>query len=244
MIVANAVKEKIQSIPEGIVFTISDFDIDPQYDMAVAKILLRRVSSGNLMKVSKGKYYKPKQTLLGQIKPVTYELVKDFIEIEERMIGYMTGVQAFSAMGITSQISGSILIGTNRYRRPVKRGEYTVRFLQQNNEITEENVELLRILDAVKLIREIPSVSPDDACRSIIRLIKELDKEKQARLENLALAYTSYVRAITGAIFQYLGISAQTLRNSLNGVTSYQMPISESTLPTKSDWRIYEPARR
>ncbi len=244
MIVANAVKEKIQSIPEGIVFTISDFDIDPQYDMAVAKILSRMVSSGNLMKVSKGKYYKPKQTLLGQIKPVTYELVKDFIEIEERMIGYMTGVQAFSAMGITSQISGSILIGTNRYRRPVKRGEYTVRFLQQNNEITEENVELLRILDAVKLIREIPSVSPDDACRSIIRLIKELDKEKQARLENLALAYTSYVRAITGAIFQYLGISAQTLRNSLNGVTSYQMPISESTLPTKSDWRIYEPARR
>ncbi len=244
MIVADIVKDKILSIPEGVVFTISDFAVAPQYDMAVAKLLSRMVASGDLLKIAKGKYYRPKQTLLGEMKPVTSELVKDFLESDGRIIGYITGTQAFSAMGITSQISGSILIGTNKYRRPVKRGEYTVRFLQQDNEITNENIELLRILDAIKLIREIPSVSPNEACRSIISLVKELDSGKQARLEKLALVYTSYVRAITGAIFEYLNIPAKALRASLNGVTSYEMPISESILPTKTNWRIYEPARR
>ncbi len=244
MIIANIVKDKIRSIPEGIVFTISDFAIDPKYDMAVAKLLSRMVVSGDLLKIAKGKYYKPKQTLLGPMVPATSELVKDFLESEGRMIGYITGTQAFSAMGITSQISGSILIGTNKYRRPVKRGDYTVRFLQQDNEITEENVELLRILDAVKLIREIPSASPNEACKSIIRLIKDLDAQRQMMLEELALAYTSYVRAITGAVLEYLNIPSKKLRNSLNGVTSYVIPISESTLPTKINWRIYEPSRR
>ncbi len=244
MVVANIVKDKILSIPEGVVFTISDFAIDPQYDMAVAKILSRMVASGDLLKIAKGKYYKPKQTLLGEMKPVTSELVKDFLESDGQIIGYITGTQAFSAMGITSQISGSILIGTNKYRRPVKRGEYIVRFLQQDNEISADNIDLLRILDAIKLIKEIPSVSPNDACKSIIRLVKELDSQKQTQLEKLALSYTSFVRAITGAIFEYLGIPAKELRNSLNGVTSYVMPISDNILPTKSNWRIYEPTRR
>ncbi len=62
-----------------------------------------------------------------------------------------------------------------------------------------------------------------------------------AELEKLSLAYTSYVRALLGAILEYIGLPTTTVRKSLNGVTSYKLPVSESVLPNKSNWNINEP---
>ena len=50
-----------------------------------------------------------------------------------------------------------------------------------------------------------------------------------------------------GAILEdigYDGNSMDNIRKSLNGVTNYHLPISESVLPNKQNWRIYEPARK
>lgn len=243
MTIGDQIKQKVAAIPAGVVFTISDFGFDPSNDMALAKALSRMATAGELCKVSKGKYYKPKETVLGKIKPVNSEIVKDFLEKDGKIIGYITGPQAFATMGITSQISSSIIIGTGKYRRPLKRGEYNVLFLRQDNPITEDNIALLRILDAVKMIRDIPGASPDTACQSIISIIQELPETDMEELERLSLAYTSYVRALIGAILEYIGASATAVRKSLNGVTSYKLPISEAILPNKSNWRIYEPAR-
>lgn len=243
MTIGDQIKQKVAAIPAGVVFTISDFGFDPSNDMALAKALSRMVTAGELCKISKGKYYKPKETVLGKIKPANSEIVKDFLEKDGKIIGYITGSQAFAAMGLTSQISSTIVIGTGKYRRPLKRGEYSVTFLKQDNPITERNIALLRILDAIKMIREIPGMTPDAACKSIISIIQALPTEDMKELEELALAYTSYVRALVGAMLDYIGISTTVIRMSLNGVTSYKLPISESVLPNKSNWRIYEPAR-
>lgn len=242
MIVGKQIKEKLSMIPEGVVFTISDFGFDAAYDLALAKALSRMVSEGSLSRISKGKYYKPQQTLLGSLKPSDSELVKDFLVKDGQLIGYISGNQAFASMGLTTQISSSIVIGSRVYRRPVARGECRVSFLQQNNPITKENIELLRILDAIKLIREIPAVSPNEACKSIIAIIKSLSDAQREELANLSLSYTSYVRAITGAILEYIGKPSSVVRKSLNGLSSYKLPISQSVLPNKSNWNIYEPS--
>lgn len=244
MIIGEQIKQKIASFPEGMVFTISDFGLDPSNDPALAKALSRMASSGELCKVSKGKYYKPKETLLGKIKPANSEIVKDFLEKEGKIIGYITGPQAFATMGLTSQISSSIVIGTSKYRRPLQRGEYNISFLRQDNPITKDNIELLRILDAIKMFREIPAVTPDSACKTIISIIQALPIEKRRELESLSLSYTSYVRALLGAMFEYIGEPVSSVRKTLNGVTSYKLPISEYVLPNKSNWNIYEPSRK
>ena len=70
---------------------------------------------------------------------------------------------------------------------------------------------------------------------------EQLNREE---LEKLALLYTNYVRALIGAILEYTGSPATTIRKSLNGVTTYSLPISESVLPNKSNWNIYEPSRK
>ena len=244
MVIGEQIKQKIASFPDGVVFTISDFGFDPGNDRALAKALSRMTTSGELCKVSKGKYYKPKETMLGRMKPISSEIVKDFLEKDGEIIGYITGPQAFAAMGLTSQISSAIMIGSGKYRRPLQRGEYKISFLKQDNPITTDNVEFLRILDAIKLIREIPAVSPDAACKAISSLIQSLPPQSTGELEKLSLAYTSYVRALLGAILEYIGRPTAVVRKSLNGVTSYRLPISESVLPNKSNWNINEPSRK
>ena len=244
MVIGEQIKQKIASFPAGTVFTLSDFGFDPSNDPALAKALSRMAASGELCKISKGKYYKPKETLLGIIKPANSEIVKDFLEKDGEIIGYITGAQAFASMGLTSQISSVIMIGSRRYRRPLQRGEYKISFLKQDNPITKDNIEFLRILDAIRLIRQIPAVTPDAACKTITSLIQSLPSESNEELERLSLAYTSYVRALLGAMLEYIGRSTTIVRKSLNGVTSYNLPISSAVLPNKSNWNINEPSRK
>lgn len=243
MRVAALVKSRIDSFPAGYVFTLSDFGLDPSNEIALAKLLSRMAASGELMKAAKGKYYKPRKTTFGVLKPAYEELVKDYLVKDGEIIGYITGTAAFSQMGLTTQISSGIMIGVNKYRRPVMRAGYQVRFLLQENPIKEEYVDLLLILDAIRLIREIPGTSPAEACRIIIDLIRSLDDNRTAELERLSLKYTNYVRAVVGATLEYLGRPTDLVRKSLNGLSSYILPIPLSVLPTKMNWKINEPTR-
>ncbi len=244
MVVASEIRNKIDSFQTGYVFTMSDFALEPTNEMALSKLLSRMAASGEIVRVSKGKYYKPKKTLFGVMKPAYEELVKDLLVKGGVLVGYLTGAAAFSSMGLSTQISSNILIGSNKYRRPIERGGYKVSFLLQSNPITQDNVALLQILDAIKMIREVPGTTPTDACKILIDLVKALDVDRTAELERLSLKYTSYVRAIVGAILEYLGRPTDVVRRSINGVSSYKIPIAESVLPTKNNWRIYEPARK
>lgn len=238
MTVAEQVKEKIDSFETGFVFSIDDFGLKGNQVLALAKMLSRMVAGGELKRAARGKYYKPRETMFGVIGPAYNELVKDFLTKDGRMVGYVTGTAAFSSMGITTQITSELLIGTNIYRRPMMRNGYRVRFLRQKNEITKENVDLLRLLDAVLLIREIPAVTPDEACETITGLVRMLSTEQRAELERLALAYTSYVRAVVGAILEMVGTEAPLLKLSLKWTSRYDLPLSERVLPNKKNWRI------
>ena len=108
----------------------------------------------------------------------------------------------------------------------------------QPNEIYEQTIHLLRILDAIRLIREIPAVTPDECTIRLGQLIKKLPKEEKQKLCELAIPYTPYVRALLGAIMEMNGINTYNLKTSLSGVTTYKFPISDDTLSTKQNWNI------
>lgn len=238
MVITKQVREILDTMPQGRVFTIADFNVPQEYQPALVKALSRLVADGLIRKLSKGRYYKPKQTLFGTLKPPVMEVVKDFLERNGKLTGYITGTAAFAQMGLTTQITSAITIGTNKYRRPLKRGEYTVSFIVQPNAITEENIPLLRILDAIKLIREIPATSPDDCVQGISRLVSALSEDDRKRLATLSESYAPYVRALLGAILACIGTETFGLRDTLNGVTTYKLPVSAQALPTKSAWNI------
>lgn len=238
MVIGRMIKEKLSSTPEGVVLTTKDFDVEMRYQPALVKALNRLVHQGVLQKIAKGKYYIPKKSIFGMLKPSESELVKDFLEQDGKVVGYITGTNAFASMGLTTQISSSVLVGTNKYRRPVTRDEVKISFLLQLNPITSSNIPLLRILDALRLVKEIPATSPDECVINICRAIGLLSLEQRNELVELSLAYTPYVRALLGAIYEDLGFDTEIISKTLNGVTSYKLPISDKALSNKRNWNI------
>lgn len=241
MLIADRIKEVVRNTPEGVVLTIADFGVDPECQQALVMALSRMVRGGELEKVSKGRYYKPKMSIFGALGPSQSEIAKDFLVKRGRTVGYITGTSAFASMGLTTQITSSLLIGTAKYRRPVRRGDTMISFLVQPNPITEENIPLLRILDAIRLIREIPATTPDEAVSHLAGIIGGLSLPDQRNLASLSGGYTSYVRAVLGAVLEYNAADERIIaqvRKSLNGTTNYKLPISESSLPTKRSWNI------
>ena len=70
MVIGNEVKKKIADTPDGIILTIGDFNVPMQYQGALVKALNRLTNQGTLQRLSKGKYYKPRKTIFGTLKPV------------------------------------------------------------------------------------------------------------------------------------------------------------------------------
>ncbi len=224
------------------VFTANTF-ADEHISAGAARMVLERmVSEGKIRKLDKGRYYKPEQSMFGEIAPSVEDVITDLVESNTHQpIGYLTGTIAFNQLGLTTQISAQIQIGVRKYRRPMKRGQYTISFVHQPNAITRENIGLLRLLDALRFFREIPATAPNDVVARMIYLIGKLEPEQQQRMIGLALHYSPYVRALLGAILEHIGVGeeqTQTLRHSLNALTHYTLQISPQALPTLSNWNI------
>ena len=70
------------------------------------------------------------------------------------------------------------------------------------------------------------------------KAINVLSKEQKQELAELSLAYTPYVRALLGAIYESMGLDTETISSTLNGVTNYKLPISDKVLSNKRNWNI------
>lgn len=238
MVIAKQLKEKLRNIPEGQVFSMHDFDVPMECQPALQRAMSRLVADGAIQKISKGKYYKARKSVFGTLPPPVMEIVKDYLERDGVPTGYITGTAAFAKMGLTTQITSAITIGTKQYRRPLKRGKYTISFILQPNDITADNIPLLCILDALKLLNKIPAASPNECVTILTKQIAALPEDDCTRLTGLAAGYAPYVRALLGAILESIGVDTSVLRRKLNGTTRYKLPVSEQALPTKKNWNI------
>ena len=163
MKIVDKIESQIKKIPNGQVFTYTDFDIEVQRKDTIVKTLNNLVAKGKITKLSKGKFYKPQVTEFGALLPSSYQIVKDFIEKDGKLIGYLTGYSIYNDLLLTTQIANVIQIGTNQYRRALKRGNYKISFVLQSNKITVSNFRILQILDTVRFVRSIPATTTDDA---------------------------------------------------------------------------------
>lgn len=245
MTTAKKIKQMVSAFPDDFVFVASDLDCDISQREAAARALQRMAERGEISKLAKGKYYKPRITMFGSLKPSPAQIAKEYLVKNGKTIGYLTGGVAFSRYSLTTQISSEIQIGTNQYRRPLSRGDYRISFILQTNPISESDIDLLRLLDCLRFIKNIPSTTPDEACKRMIHVINNFSEEEKLKLVKYALGYTPFVRALLGAILENTGSSetvTQPLRQSLNGISKYRLPISQAILPNKQSWRIYEPS--
>lgn len=232
------IQERINAIGFGVIFGYSDLGLPADMQVAGAMALSRMVARNELKKAGRGKFYKPELSRLGEMPLMPEQLTKDLLFKNDKRIGYVTGAPAFAQMGLTTQISSKILIGSAKYRRPENRAGYIISFTKQVNEITDDTIPMLRFLDALKFIKQIPATAPDEVITVLLQQLKMMPQEQRVQVVDLAMNYSASVRAILGAMLEFLNIECEQLKSSLNVFTTYKPGISGSTLPTIKNWNI------
>lgn len=240
MKISDIVANKINRFKAGYVFTYEDFEVPVKNKSALKMALNRLVSTGKIIRLSKGQFYKPEITQFGSLRPSECQIVKDLLEEDNKIIGYLTGVSAYNNLGLTTQISNTIQIGTNIDRKPRERGKYNIRFIRQKNTISKDNIYLLQILDSIRFIKRIPDSDIKSSVIRIKEIIRGLSNVEQRLIIKLALKYNPATRALTGAILEQMNNPDEVmgLYESIKPVTEFKLNINENILENKQKWRI------
>ena len=230
----------IDRLPGGFVFTYEYFDLEVKQKEAVIKALNRMVSSGRLSKLAKGRYFKPEVTPFGALEPSQEQVVKDLLEEDGKITGYLTGYSIYNKLGLTTQVSNTIQVGKKEIRPKFKRERYTISFIKQKNTITKKNISLLQILDAIRYVKKIPDATVALSTVRFLEILKEMKSEKKMELVRLSLKYPPSTRALLGAMLDELQEASMTtlVKDSLNPITKYKLPGVDVVLTKASDWNI------
>ncbi len=237
---SNFISSEISRLPQSTIFTYKDFIKEGNSREATIKALNRKVASGEIAKIAKGKFYVPKQSIFGGVKPNEEEMIKDLLEENGEIVGYITGLSMYNRLGLTTQISAVTVIGKNEVRPAFKRDYLRIHFIKQKNKITKDNVQLLQILDAIRYVKEIPDADIDFLCSRFLSILKNIPRDSQSKMVNLAILYPPATRALLGALLDELGAMdfTEPLYKSLNPITVYKLPRASKVLSNTQKWNI------
>ena len=238
--IANTVRKNISAIPEGEVFNYNCFTINQNKEQAVVKEISRLAKNGTIVRIEKGKYYKPLQTRFGILRPEENEIIKMVTQKGKQQIGYLSGAAMYNRMGLTTQVSNVLIIARNG-RLPAKEiNGYKVKFISQPIKINQKDIPLLQFLDAIKDIKDIPDTSVDKSIDILISKLKSLLSEELKQLIHLSLQYNPATRALLGAIIEkyFSFVNLAELKKTLNPLTKYKIGITAETLPNLKNWNI------
>lgn len=238
--ITKSVSKKVDNIPFGYVFTYAEIIDKPDKAEATIKALNRMVVSEKLKKISRGRFYKPEKTPFGELEPDEYQIAKDLLEKDKKLIGYLTGLSIYNKLGLTTQIGNTIQIGRNSVRPPLSRGKYKITFILQKNSINKENISLLQILDSIKYFNKIPDSNPSFVINRFKTLLSNLSYMQLKRLVNLLMNYPAKTRALTGALLDETGHNDYLgkIKSTLNPITIYELGFIKEVLPTVEKWNI------
>ncbi len=234
------IRNKIKELPEGKTFGYADLGIATEDYQTAAKVMERLQSKGIVKKISKGVFYKPKQTVFGELKPDYNEQLRTYLFENGKRIAYETGFSLYNRLGLTTQMAFRIKIASRSKRISINRGALKADAVKSYAEVTDRNYELLGFLDAFKDIKRIPDSNVKTSVKILSGKIKDLDEKQIVEMLKYAILYPPRVRALLGAILENANntVNLQKLKESLNPLSSYELGMKESDLPTLKNWNI------
>lgn len=241
MSISTNIKNVIKNIPEGKPFGYKDLNISNNNIVAVAKVMERLQKDGNIKKLSKGIFYKPKQSILGELQPSYSELIRPYLFENGKRIAYITGTSLYNQLGLTRQMAFTVKIASQSKRISINRGRLKAVPAKSYVEVTENNYQILGILDAFKDIKKIPDCSVKNAIKRLSSILKKLSNTQKAQLINYARRYPARVKALVGAVLESLDYSNESLdalRKELNPFTKIKLGIKDELLSTRKNWNI------
>lgn len=240
MQVAKKIERRISRMEEGTTFKYAQLAIDRSDYSAAAKAIERLIKKGIIKRVSTGVFYKPRQSVFGELRPREEELLKPYLFIGDKRIAYITGGVLYNRMGLTTQVPKAIKVASKVKRVTTKIGRTQVKPVKSYVDVTNDNYYLLEILDAFKDFKTIPDLDKASAINLLRNRISELSENELSKMVKYALKYPPRTIAFLGAILEYLEMKEylEALKNHLNPFTTYNLGIKKEVLPTVSNWNI------
>ena len=240
MKVAQKIEKQINKIKEGTTFKYQQLSIESSEYSAATKAIERFIEKGIIKRVSTGVFYKPKQTIFGELKPNEEELLKPYLFQHNKRVAYITGTSLYNRMGLTTQIPKNIKIASRDKRITVSVGNIKGTPVKSYVDVTDKNFYLLEILDAIKDFKKIPDLDKASAIKIISNRLKELNTNEIKQLIKCVLSYPPRVRGFLGALLEKIDSSIELtiLKKSLNPLSEYNYGINKSSLSTAPNWNI------
>jgi hypothetical protein len=241
MAIATYIRNTIQQLPEGTIFGYDTLRLETSQYLTAAKALERLHKQGIIKKVAKGMFYRPERTVFGELQPDYHALLQMYLFEQGKRIAYITGTALYNRLGLTTQMPVRIKIASRAKRIVINHGALRADAVKSYADVTDENYELLGLLDAFKDVKEIPDCSIEQAVERLRVMLFELSSEKQKECIDYALLYPPRVRALLGAMLEYGGYGANEtnrLKESLNPFSVFKVGLTEDALPTKTLWSI------
>ena len=240
MAVTQKIQSKINKFKDGTTFKYDDLSIDAKELSAAAKAIERLIEKETIKRISKGVFYKPKQSVFGELKPNEIELLKPYLFQNGKRVAYVTGTSLYNRMGLTTQIPKTVKIASRDKRIRVETESIKAAPIKSYVDVSEKNYYLLGILDALKDFKKIPDLNKKQAIKIISNKLKQLNQSELKILTKCALAYPPRVRAFLGALIENYTNSndAFQLKKSLNPLSEYNFGLNKSILPNIDKWNI------
>jgi hypothetical protein len=220
--------EQISEIPDGKIFTFSDLSFPLEKTANVAVILSDLSKESKLARIEKGAYYKPKKSSLGLgILPVFQE--EQIAYLTRKLNGYLTGNYIYNKMSLTEQVSQTITIASHVPVRPFTFNKLSIECVKayvDNIPNNDAELHLIRILDAIKDIKQIPAIHPHEAYHRIFSYhISHLSQPELDKIVSLSILYPPRVRKILGDMMEQnnnLGLR-KYLVNTISPTTRFDL---------------------
>jgi hypothetical protein len=239
MKVSEKIERKINKMQEGTTFKYQQMGIDQSEYGAATKAIERLLKKGMIKRVSTGVFYKPIQSVFGELRPREEELLKPYLFQNGERIAYITGGSLYNRMGLTTQVPKTIKVASKVKRVTTKIGKTQVKPVKSYVDVTNENYYLLEILDALKDFKTIPDLDKKSAVTLLQNKIGKLPENERSKMIRYALKYPPRVSALLGAILDLSKVNGlEILKKNLNPLTNYKLGIKEEILPTAPKWNI------
>lgn len=234
MNVFSTVRDELKRLEPGSIITYKDFDVPATAVPTLIKALSAFYKQGILGKITKGMYYKPRPTEFGTLPPSTTQLLGLLLERQKDQVAYLTGINTYNALRLTTQLSTEYVIATDRPRSPIKLGGGTIRFVLARLPVAPSSPRLAQLLDAIADIRAIPDCSPTRAAQILAEHLRNLSPEERKDLASLSTAYPPSARAVLGILLDQIGERrlAQEVFQGLNPLSTYRTGLDMSVFPS------------
>ncbi len=234
------IKEKINSIKDGQTFSYRQLSIDSSEYQTAAKSIERLIKKGMIKRISTGIFYKPKQTVFGELLPSNEEILKSYLFRKGKRIAYITGTSLYNKLGLTTQVPQTIKIASRENEIKINKSNIKAIPAKSYIDVTNKNYQYLEILDSIKDFKKIQDLNIENGITILLTIIKRFKQKEVNKIIKLSLKYPPRARALLGALLESNNLknNLKELQKSLNPLSIYSFGIEKKNLSTIENWNI------